>query len=291
MKYSIENDFLKIGVQENGAELCSVVSRKSGTEYMWGADPEVWGSHAPVLFPVIGQVRPEGHTHDGKRFHLPRHGFVRKNNKLKAKQEINSISFVLEADKETLAVYPFLFRFTLRYRLENNVVWVEHEIENLGDKDMFFSLGGHPAFRCPLHANESYDDYYLEMEQVENAEKWLVRKDGLVDTKTLPFFENTKVLPLHQHLFDNDALVFKTLKSESISLKSKKSEQVLKVSYSGFPYMGIWAKPKADFVCIEPWLGIACHTNATDVFSEKEGLVKLAAKKTYKASYSISIDE
>ena len=156
---------------------------------------------------------------------------------------------------------------------------------------MLFSIGGHPAFTCPLNAGESYSDYYLEFEKVENSETWQVNKDGLIEKETLPTLTNTKTLNLHPHLFDNDALVFKDLKSSKVSLKSRKSPQVLSVEFEDFPYLGIWAKPNADYVCIEPWIGVSDSVESDRILEHKEGIRSLGAKEKFKAIYSISISE
>jgi len=118
-----------------------------------------------------------------------------------------------------------------------------------------------------------------------------VNKDGLIAKETLPFFDHSNIINLHPHIFDNDALVFKNLNSKKVSLKSKKSKQVLTVRFDDFPYLGIWAKPNARFVCIEPWLGIADSVDSDRDFEHKEGLVKLQPKETFTASYFISVEE
>ncbi|KAA6436930.1 aldose 1-epimerase family protein [Dyadobacter flavalbus] len=291
MEYSIENDFLRISVKQTGAELCKIQSVKTEKDFMWDADPNVWASSAPVLFPVIGAVKNGFVKYKGNDFAVPRHGMIRNNANVElVKQTENSLTFGLKFSEETLKIYPFDFEFLITYQLESHEIIVNHQVINHGKEEMLFSLGGHPAFKCPLHEDEVYEDYYLEFEAVETDSTWLL-EDGLVSKNTKPVLENTNVLHLHKHLFDQDALIFKHLISKTVSLRSTKSPEVVTMRFNDFPYLGIWAKPQAEFVCIEPWLGIADSTDSDQNFETKEGILKLASGQTFEASFSIAIYE
>jgi len=292
MKYTIENDFLRISVKEVGAELCQIQSVITGKEFMWNADPGVWGSYAPVLFPAIGAIKNGFVKYNGGEYKVPRHGFIRNNANVKLiDQTTDSLTFGLKFSEETLAIYPFRFEFRITYQLAGNRVIVRHQIKNYDKEKMLFSLGGHPAFKCPLNEDEVYEDYYLEFEKIENDSTWLLEKDGLVGKNTRPVLENTNILHLNPHLFDNDALIFKHLKSRKVSLRSNKSPQVVTVHYQDFPYLGIWAKPNAHFVCIEPWLGIADNADSDQDFNTKEGIIKLAGGAEFEAEFLIEVSE
>lgn len=292
MTYSIQNDHLKIEVRETGAELSRIQSAVTGTDFLWNADPAVWASHAPVLFPVIGAIKNGFVKYNGGEYAVPRHGIVRNNANVKLTDKTDdSLTFTLKYSEEMLAIYPFEFEFQITYRLEGKRIVVDHQVINHGDSEMLFSLGGHPAFKCPLHADEDYEDYYLEFEAVENDSTWLLEKNGLVSNMTRPVLEHTNVLHLNKHLFDNDALIFKHLVSKQVSLRSTKSGQVVTVRYQDFPYLGIWAKPGGHFVCIEPWLGIADSADSDQNFDTKEGILKLDAGGTFAASFTIEINE
>lgn len=292
MIYTIENEFLKVNVNEKGAELTNLISQISGVEYLWQADPAVWASHAPVLFPVIGAIKNGFVRFKGEEFAVPRHGFVRNNEDVRLiEQSASRVTFELTHSEKTLEVFPFRFNFQISYSLKENVLTIDHRVSNPGDSDMFFSLGGHPAFRCPLNDEEVYQDYYLEFETVENDVTWLLGDGGLVSTRTRPVLVNTGILPLNHHLFDEDALIFKHLKSRSVSLKSSKSGKEVRVRFQDFPYLGIWAKPDGDFVCIEPWLGIADNENATQNLVEKEGILRLEPGGSFAAGFSIEVTE
>jgi len=154
---------------------------------------------------------------------------------------------------------------------------------------MYFSLGAHPAFKCPVLEGEKYNDYYLEFDQLETAYTYPILADGLMGEKTDLILNNKRVIDLNYHLFDKDALVFKNLKSSRVSLCSKISGKRVEVNYKGFDYLGIWAKPNANFVCIEPWMGIADGIDSDGDFEKKEGILKLNGHNIFKAGYSIEV--
>ncbi len=290
--HTIKNEFLEISVQNTGIELCSLRSLKSGKEYMWNADPEVWGSYAPVLFPIIGSLKDNGYTYKGKEYSLPKHGIVRHNTNIAlVSHSDNALTFSLKYSEETWKMYPFKFEFITQYRLDKNKLFVEHEVINHGEEEMLFSLGGHPAFKCPLNEDEVYKDYFLEFEEIEDAPTWVLNKSGLQSDEIRPVFNNSNKIQLNENIFDDDALIFKSLKSSKVSLKSNKSNQCLTLNYKGFPYLGIWAKPHAEFICIEPWIGITDKWDTDRKLENKEGMKKLDGKNTFKASYFIEISE
>lgn len=290
--FSIKNEILQITVKKTGAELCSMKSLKSNHEYIWNADPKVWASHAPNLFPIIGCLKDGGFLYNNKEYHCPKHGFIRNNKEIVlVEQTKKSLTFGLKFNPTYLKIYPFQFEFLIRYELLNNKLVVSHTIKNHGNDDMLFSLGAHPGFTCPMHANEVFEDYYLEFENNENSKTWKLDSNGLLTGESQPVFNNSDKIELHSNLFNEDALIFKDLTSSKVNLKSKRSKQVLTMEFKDFPYLGIWAKPNSKYVCIEPWLGIADSVNSNRQFINKEGLLKLKSKKVFQASYSISIKE
>ncbi len=292
MKYSISNKFFQVEVQQKGAELCSIKSLTTDKEYMWDANPDVWGSFAPVLFPIIGCLKNKETEYEGNKYAIPKHGFVRHNSNIELKyQSSNELVFVLKYNSELLKVYPFKFEFEISFKLVENKIIVRHKVVNLDSKEMLFSLGGHPGFKCPVNENENYSDYYLEFEHQENEATYDLTSDGFVEDTTRPVLNNTNILPLTSSMFDDDALIFKTLKSRKVTLKSKKSTQQLSVSFNDFDYLGIWAKPNADFICIEPWLGIADADNTDGLLKNKEGIRRLEPSKQLKAEFIIEIKE
>ena len=290
MEQTIKNDILQLSIKQEGAELCSIRAVSTGNEYMWDANPAIWGSHSPVLFPIVGCLKEDAFIYKGKQYCLPRHGFIRDNKNMKLESTTqNSLSFSLEYSEETYKIYPFQFKFTIDYSLDNNKIEVLYRVTNGGDAKMFFSLGGHPAFRCPLNTNELYSDYFLEFEHEENALAFGPMVNGLIGPKLPPVIVNGKMICLDEHTFDYGALVFKKLNSRRITLTNKKSGPVLRVDYNNFPYLGIWAKPKAQFVCIEPWLGIADSWDSDNNFETKEGLLTLGPGESIDIAYYIEI--
>jgi galactose mutarotase-like enzyme len=290
MLYTIQNEFLKITVNETGAELTSIESVRTGQQFMWSGNPDIWPNHAPVLFPIVGGLKDNTYYYQGKPYALPRHGFIRNNKKIKMTgQTEDSLTLSLKFDEESLMVYPFQFEFAITFTLFANRVVVSHFVRNHGKEDMLFSVGAHPAFRCPLHEGETYEDYYLEFEQVETDATWLLTGDGLVSDQIRPVLHNTNILHLNRGMFDQDALIFKNLKSRQVSLRSTKSAQVVTLSYENFPYLGLWAKPNAPFICIEPWLGIADSADTTQNLTVKEGIQTLKANHHFSAAYTIEI--
>lgn len=291
--YSIANSKIKISVKKTGAELCEISAVKSKTDFLWNANPDVWGSFAPNLFPIIGALKDGGYIYENKIYTLPKHGFIRNNDAIKCiEQTASSLTFKLSYSPELLKIYPFKFEFTLSYVLKDNTIKLIHTVKNLDNKTMYFSLGGHPAFKCPVYKNENYEDYTLQFEHKENSKTHVINMaNGLISPKTKSIFNNTNTLPLQHGLFNDDALVFKDLTSKKVILKSKIHGSILSVTYNDFKYLGIWAKPNGDYVCIEPWLGIADNENTNQNLKEKEGILNLEADKTFIASYRIEIDQ
>ena len=291
--HTLENSQLKITVNTVGAELCKITSVKNNTEFMWDANPNVWGSFAPNLFPIIGALKEDTYIFEDTNYSLPKHGMVRNNKSVVLHEQTpNSLTFKLAFSEASLKIYPFKFEFYITYKLVNNTIEVLHTVKNVDDKLLYFSVGGHPAFKCTVFENEVYEDYFLEFEHIENSKTHLINmENGLISDATKPIFNNTNKLPLTHNLFNEDALIFKDLKSKKVALKSKTHGEVLSVSYKEFPYLGIWAKPTGDYVCIEPWLGIADNENTNQDFKTKEGIIKLDAGKTFEASYFIEIHE
>ena len=289
--FTLKNDLLKIGVKKTGAELCEISSVKHQTQFMWDANPDVWAGYAPNLFPIIGALKNNTYFLEDKPYSLPKHGFIRDNDKIELDgQTQDSLTFKLSYNQESLIAYPFKFEFLITYKLNGNTLDIIHTIKNLDDKTMYFSLGGHPAFKCPVYNNEAYEDYNLVFEHTENSETHMVSlSDGLIFDESIPFLDNSDTIKLKHDLFDKDALIFKDLKSRKITLNSAHSGDILTVSYHDFPYLGIWAKPIGDYVCIEPWLGIADSVSHNQDFKTKDGILSLESGKTFKASYQIEI--
>lgn len=274
--YIIENNFLRVSIQAKGAELSSIYHKALELEYMWGGDPAFWAKRSPVLFPIVGGLKNNTYFFNNRAYQLPRHGFAREKYFSVTAQSTNSITFSLLYDEETMLVYPFLFELEILYKLNENELTVSYTVKNLMNDGIYFSIGGHPAFKVPLLEDTIYSDYYLQFNSGEKAKRWPVSPDGLIEEEPISFFKDDSIIVLKKELFLEDALVFKDLQSNSVSLKSTKHEHGLDFNFAGFPYMGIWAAKNADFVCIEPWCGIADGVLADQQLKNKEGINRLA---------------
>lgn len=289
-KHSIENEFLKISVLETGAELCSIYHKKNGKEYIWQADPEIWSSHAPNLFPIIGVIKDGKYFYEGKEYSVPKHGFIRHNDKIRLKERSeHQLVFELLYSEETLEMYPFKFDFRIAFTLNEKSLEVNHHIINLDEKPIYFSLGGHPAFNILHFENEKIEDYSLEFDREMDLNTYLLNDDGLVSSQTKAVLKNEKTIKLSSKTFNQDALIFKDIRSKKVNLISQENGKILTMEYKDFNNLGIWAKPGAPYVCIEPWLGIADVEGTDQNLKNKEGIIELEPKKEFNADYTIHI--
>ena len=292
MTHKLKNNSFQIIIDAKGAELNSFKSLISGQEYIWQGDPSIWAGHSPVLFPIVGGLKNDTYFHENKEYKLPRHGFVRRSEDLTVEEQTpNSITFSLVQNSNIRKSYPFDFEFNVTYKLLDDTLLVQHSIKNLGNDDMFFSLGAHPAFNCPINEGESYSDYALVFNEKENLNTWDLNNQGIITQEGARILDNSKTINLHEDIFENDALIFKTLRSKEVRLVSKKSATEVILSFKDFKSLGLWAKPKAPFVCIEPWLGYADVVDANQKLCDKEGINKLSPKNDFKAEYSIQVKE
>ncbi|HVX50306.1 MAG TPA: aldose 1-epimerase family protein [Chitinophagaceae bacterium] len=289
MIYTIQNSYVSAAIAAQGAELQSLINKNTGIEYMWGADPAFWAKTSPVLFPVVGGLKNDQYTYNGHTYTLGRHGFARYREFTVTAQQKDSVTFTLMADDNTLQHYPFYFSFSVTYTLRQNTLHVTYTVNNTGDTILLFSVGGHPAFKVPVTGGTEFIDYYLHFNHIEGIGRWPLSATGQVEKHTEPVLENNDILPLTKQLFYKDALVFKHLKSDAITLKSNKTPHGLTVTFKGFPYMGIWSFKDADFICIEPWCGIADSVDATGNLSEKEGINSLPPGQLFERTWSIEV--
>ncbi len=286
--YTLSNDILTIQVAEKGAELQSIFHRQNQREYMWSGDPAYWGKKSPVLFPIVGELKDHTYTYNSQQYKMSRHGFARDMLFEIDETAPDSLTFSIVANSATLAVYPFSFRFSVKYTLVENIVQVSYIVENTDDKIMYFSVGGHPAFRVPV-GEGSFEDYQLVFNQKENVGRWPLSSDGLIKMDPTPLLDNENVLPLTKELFANDAIVLAGLQSNTVSIESPTSPYKTVVGFEGFPYLGIWETKGGDFVCIEPWCGIADTVQATGNLTDKLGINQLAAGEIFIASFTIQV--
>jgi galactose mutarotase-like enzyme len=291
MLHTLESPSLRISAGNAGAELQSIFSKKTGTEYLWQGDPAWWGGRAPVLFPVIGGLKNGAYIFEGRVYKLPKHGFVRRAY-FHSKHEPDKLVFEYVDNPQTRLAFPFEFSLTVAFTLNDNVLHVENRVENQGKGDMCFSVGAHEAYNCPFGENENFEDYFLEFEQAEALESQIVNmKTGLLTGRTYPVpLENGRVLPLRHSLFDNDALVFKSIGSKKVAVKSKNRKAFIEVAYDA-PHLGVWQIPGAPYICIEPWCGLPDFDGGDGNFTDKDGIIQLGEGGVFTFTHSIAVNE
>ncbi len=287
MHIFLENEFLAVGIRPVGAELFSVKHRKNQLEYMWRGDPEFWGKTSPVLFPVVGTLKDDKYIYDGKSYELSRHGFARDEKFDIETQSADEVIFTLHQSPATFNKYPFYFRLSIKYKLNDIRLEVVYTVVNTGAGDLYFSIGAHPGFALPLVSGTNYHDYYLQFNKVETAPRWPISPMGLIERTPTPLLENTDRLTLRKDLFVKDALVMRNLSSDVVSLKHPQHDHGFDFHFKGFPYLGIWSTKNADFLCIEPWCGIADGVDHDHELTTKEGIEKLGAGDQWSRSWNV----
>jgi len=284
---TIQNQILSFTVSAHGAELTSLRGIKDGHEYLWQADQKIWPRSAPVLFPIVGKLVKNQYTVDGLHFSLTQHGFARDREFTKVEQTNSALVYELRSDDESLKNYPFRFTLQVGYRLVENTLIESYSVFNNDSRSMFFSVGAHPGFRCNYSHQEGLENHYLEFDREENAERHFLQ-DG-VFSGARGLILNGRTLRLSSGLFDRDAVIFKKLNSKSVTLRAEGSTRSVRVDFEGFPYLGIWSKPGAPFVCIEPWCGLADSKVSDGNLYAKEGIIELAAGAEFKREFKVAI--
>lgn len=289
MHYTIQTETIRVTVDAHGAELQSLYNKLTNTEYMWSGDEQFWGKRSPVLFPIVGTLKNNTYFFKGSSFNLPRHGFARDKNFILKSQTSNSLLFTLNSDDSTLAVYPFPFQLSILYIINSASLSVTYIVHNTGDGTMYFSVGGHPGFKVPQFLHESYEDYALVFNKKGNVGRWPITPEGLIAAEPVPFLNNTGTIHLKKDLFQKDAIVFKHMALESVKLLSLKSGKGIRFNFGGFPYLGIWAAKNANFICIEPWCGIADSEHSDQLLENKEGINRLDPGSLWQRTWSVTI--
>ena len=283
----LENEFLIIETSNYGAELTRIFSKKENKEILWNGDAKYWGRHSPILFPIVGRLKDNETIIDDKVYTMTQHGFARDMNFDLVDISDNLISYKLASNEDTKKYYPYEFELFITYKLVNNSVNIDWKVKNIGNDDMYFSIGAHPAFNI----NSNINDYYLELECRDNVEN--ISLNG-------PYNDvHTKIntldkLDLSSDIFKNDALIYTNI--DSIKLKSKKDNYFINVLFKDFPLVGIWCpyykdtNSVAPFLCIEPWYGLCDNINSDKVFKNKQFINLLKSEEIFNTSYTISIE-
>lgn len=283
MNIILSNKFCSASINTKGAELNSFKNSQTNTEYIWNGNPDFWGKHSPVLFPIVGALKDDCYFYEGKKYNLSRHGFARDFEFEVIESSSNAASFLLKQNPEIRAKYPFDFELQMDYKLVDNSLILSYIIRNKSNGEMPFSIGAHPAFALP----NSFEDYSLKFEKEENLITHEL-ENNLFSGKTRPINLDKTNLPLTYSLFEKDALVFKTIQSKKVTILENQ-EPLLKVNFEDFSSLGIWTVQNAPFICIEPWIGFADDATSNGNLFDKTNIQLLKENSSFEASFSIEI--
>lgn len=289
-RFQIRNESLTLEIDAHGAEMKSLIDNCSGQEYLWCGDAAYWGRTSPVLFPLVGNYREKQSCFDGKWYSLSQHGFARDMDFELVSEKGDEIWFALEDSPETLEKYPFGFRLELGYRLQGRAVEVLWKVTNKNDREMYFSIGGHPAFNCPLREGEKQTDYRIGFDTCEPLTASVLDENGTVSERTKVLELTDGMLQITDSLFDEDALIVEHDQAHKVALYTPEGEKYLEVKFEA-PLFGIWspAGKHAPFVCIEPWYGRSDRADFGQKLEEREWGNVLKAGEIFAAAYQICV--
>lgn len=283
MIITITNSQLSATINTLGAELLSLV--KNNKNYIWQVDETYWNKTSPVLFPIVGRLKKDSFTYNGKSYPLPRHGFARNMEFSFDKKSEHQVIFELNETEETKANYPFNFKLLMAYTLMDNELVIEYFVRNQSDEVLPFSIGAHPAFAI----EGNFEEYSLQFNKEDSFETHHLENESFNGKTTLIETKNNSIT-LNYALFEKDALVFKQLKSNEVVLKHQ-NKNILKVNFDHFPYLGIWTKLNAPFLCLEPWCGLADSKDHNGNLEDKEGINHLPAGEDFLRAIRIEVLE
>lgn len=290
-RYLIENEKIKAEIETAGAELKSLKRKRDNREYMWYADATFWGRTSPVLFPFVGSLNDKKYRFSGKEYEMGQHGFARDMEFEMIEQTKDSLRFRLQSDEATIKKYPFDFSLEIGYQLEENKVRVSWKVMNTGKNEMYFSIGGHPAFLCPIEDNTKQSDYYLFFDTNQNIQSDVL-ENGLISDKLKEYPLENGYLKITEDLFDGDALVIEKNQTKKVALCLPDKSPYLTVCFDA-PLFGVWSpvRKNAPFICIEPWYGRADRVGFQKELPEREWGNTLKERESFEASYRIEISE
>lgn len=291
--YTISNDTLEVSIKSKGAELSSIKS--DSMEYLWQGDSTYWKHQAPILFPIIGRLVDHEFIYQGKTYPMNFHGFAWKNNFRVIAKSSSSITFELTSSEKIKEIYPFDFILLVKYTLKDRALNVEYKVENPSkSNELYFSLGSHPAFNCPMEKNQNRSDYQLVFD-VDAMPKSHDKESGLFIDQYTQYFKNPGILQLQDSTFNKGALVFNPNPFSKATLIHEPSQkEYFSLIFKNYPYLGIWSAKNEDnkiapFVCIEPWYGLADKASHNKDYARKEGIMKLTPNEIFNCSITIEI--
>jgi galactose mutarotase-like enzyme len=285
----LSNEKLKICISKAGAEMHSLIFIPESCELLWQGESNVWPRRAPVLFPIVGKLANEGYAYKGEFYKLTQHGFARD-----CEFELHEISatkavFSLSANEHTLKLFPFLFELTITYTLLASTLQIDYTIFNRDKNTLPFSIGAHPGFKLPFFENEKVEDYFLKFPKA-NYHITTLDKGLRTSQQQLLRLQDAR-LALNNQLFEKDALVFENNQLHSVEIGSVNHTLSLSLIAENCPYFGIWSKSGTlQFVCLEPWWGIADKVGDDDDLFSKDGILRLNPGETKLMSHRIIVN-
>ncbi|MBD8931531.1 MAG: aldose 1-epimerase family protein [Ruminococcus sp.] len=290
MAVKLENEFLCVEIAEMGAEVTRIYDKAEDNEILWEGNPVYWKRHSPVLFPNVGKTYKNRVLINGTQYPTSQHGFARDNVFTCIEAANEKASFMFRSSEETKEVYPFDFELHINYKLNKKELTVEWQVKNCGDETMYFTIGGHPAFRF-AKPEETKADYVLKVPGKEKLEYVLIDIScgcaNVDEVHTLQLSEET--YPLSDELFAKDALVVDNGQIEEAWLCHKDGTPYVGVRSAGFPNYGIWSVEGAPFVCLEPWMGRCDNVGFNAELSEKPNVNKVEAGEKFIKDYTIVV--
>lgn len=287
--FQIGNEQITIQVDSMGAELKSLKKTAIGVEYMWSGNPLFWKRTSPVLFPIVGALNNGEYKYEGKSYPMGQHGFARDMEFTLKSQTNKEIWFSLKSDNGTLAKYPYEFLLEIGYELQETTLIVKWKVSSPSGKELYFSIGGHPAFRCPLAEDAKQPDYRLWFDAKDKITAGVL-EDGLMSGKKADYELEDGCLWIGEHLFDKDALVVEDDQAHEVALMKPDGSRYLTVNFDA-PLFGIWSPPhkNAPFVCIEPWYGRCDAADYAGTWEERKWGQHISAGETFEAAYRITV--
>lgn len=274
---------ISINSKKQGAELTSI--QYKGKEMLFQADKVYWNRHAPILFPIVGKLKDGKTQIEEKQYEMSQHGFARDMEFEEIEKISNKHQYILKSNEETLRKYPYQFELQVIYEVIENTLNVTYQVKNIDNKTIYFGLGGHPAFNCE-YSNGEYEIIFTEQ---EDKIEFMKLRDGLIDIEKADNILVNNKIHLKEDTFDNDAVIIKNINSNKVILQnSKTNKQILEFHFDGFPYLAIWSKKGAPFVCVEPWQNTADKINSNGVFKEKEDIIELKQEEIFTCKYSVT---
>ena len=288
MLFHIQNQFLNVSVSDRGAELMSILGR-DGTEYLWQGDPTYWGDRAPNIFPYVARLTGGCYTYGGRTYSLPIHGFAPTAMYRVTEHTDDSVTFTLEDTPEFFEMYPFRFRFSIRYALEGQNLRVQLTVENRDDKTMYFGLGGHPGINVPLEPGLTFEDYFLQFPR-SDLRRVEFTESCFITGKEDPFPLENDRLPLRHDMFDQDAIVLKGVPGK-VTLASDRGKHSVTLTAPDLGVYGFWHWPRTDapYICLEPWSSLPSRQDVVEDLQTQPDLIALEAGKTYSTVWSLEI--